>query len=72
MSLAKGEKLSITAKVKKHYRGVVSEMKRVHWPNRKEIIAYTSIVLVSVVIVGVVIWVFDSVVGFLMNFIISG
>jgi preprotein translocase subunit SecE len=72
MSLAKGEKLGIIVRIKKLYRGVISELKRVHWPNRKEIIAYTSIVLVSVVIVGLVIWLFDSVVGFLMGLLING
>ena len=70
MSVAKGEKLGFVVRVKKLYRGVVSELKKVHWPNRKEIATYTSIVLLSVVIVGIVIWIFDSIVGYLMSFLI--
>lgn len=71
MSVAKGEKLSLIAKIKRLYRGVVSEMKKVHWPNRKEIMSYTVIVLVSVVIVGAVIWIFDYGVSALMTLLIK-
>lgn len=71
MSLAKGEKLGLVVRIKKLYRGVVSELKKVHWPNRKEIATYTAVVLLSVVIVGIVIWLFDSIVGYLMGFLIK-
>lgn len=71
MSVAKGERRGIIDRMKSLYRGVVSELKKVHWPNRKEVTSYTIIVLVSVVLVGAVIWIFDSAVGYLMSFIIK-
>lgn len=71
MSVAKGESLGFVAKTKKLFRGVVSELKKVHWPNRKELIAYSTIVLLSVFIVGTAIWIVDSGVSLLMTLIIK-
>lgn len=71
MSVAKSEKVGIVDRIKKLYRGVTGELKKVHWPNRKELIAYTSIVLVSVFLVGTVIWIVDLGVSAVMNLIIK-
>jgi len=71
MNVAKAEKPGAVARIKRLYRGVVAEMKKVHWPNKREITSYTVIVLASVAIVGAVIWVFDSIVGYLMSFIVK-
>ena len=46
-----------------YIRGVMNELKKVHWPNRRETAIYTSVVVVSVVFVGVLIWVFDALLG---------
>lgn len=51
----------------RYFRGVWSELKKVHWPNRNEIITYTSVVLVSVVIVALMIWLVDSVFSFILS-----
>lgn len=48
---------------KSFMRGVSSEMKRVHWPTRQEVLTYTSVVLVSVVIVAAMIFVVDEALG---------
>ncbi|MFZ5634542.1 MAG: preprotein translocase subunit SecE [Bacillota bacterium] len=45
---------------KKYFRGVYGELKKVHWPTRREVLTYTLVVLVAVIIVGILIWVFDS------------
>lgn len=71
MSVAKSEKVSFVERAKKLYRGVTGELKKVHWPNRKELIAYTSIVLVSVFLVGTVIWIVDLGVSAVMSLIIK-
>lgn len=42
-----------------YFTGVLNELKKVHWPNRRETTIYTSVVLVAVGIVAVLIWVFD-------------
>lgn len=46
--------------MQKFFRGVLAELKKVHWPNRRETAVYTSVVLVSVIFVAVLIWIFDS------------
>lgn len=67
MSVAKTEKAGFMDRVKKLYRGVTSEIKKVHWPNRRELTAYTAVVLLSVFIVGFAIWIIDSGVSLIMG-----
>ncbi|RKO68042.1 preprotein translocase subunit SecE [Desulfofundulus salinus] len=57
--------------VSKYFRGVYSELKKVHWPNRREVVTYTGVVLVAVTIVGILIWIFDSLLSRLLQFIIK-
>lgn len=71
MSIAKNEKAGLAQRAKRLIRGMISELKKVHWPGRKELVAYTTVVLVSVFLVGTVIWIVDSGVGFVMNFLIK-
>ncbi|MDD2282665.1 MAG: preprotein translocase subunit SecE [Eubacteriales bacterium] len=40
-------------------KDVRRELKKVQWPNRRELTTYTAIVLLSVVVVGAIIWVVD-------------
>ncbi|HBI55833.1 MAG TPA: preprotein translocase subunit SecE [Firmicutes bacterium] len=40
-------------------KDVRRELKKVQWPNRHELTTYTAIVLLSVVVVGAIIWVVD-------------
>ncbi len=47
-------------KVSKHFKDVRSELRKVHWPNRKELYLYSSIVLGTVVIIGVFFWALDT------------
>ncbi|KAF1083701.1 preprotein translocase subunit SecE [Sporotomaculum syntrophicum] len=56
---------------KSFFRGVMNELKRVHWPTRKETMIYTAVVLVSVVFVAVLIWVFDIILGSAMGMLIK-
>jgi len=41
------------------FKDVRRELKKVQWPNRRELTTYTSIVVVTVVAVALVIWVVD-------------
>lgn len=59
MSVVKGEKTG--SKVQKQFRGVMSELKKVHWPTRKEITAYTLVVLIAVFLIGMGIFFVDSI-----------
>ncbi|NLK52591.1 MAG: preprotein translocase subunit SecE [Syntrophomonadaceae bacterium] len=48
-------------------RSVWAELKKVHWPNRKELITYTGVVLVAVALVAMLIWMVDSVLSLLLD-----
>ncbi|KYH33706.1 preprotein translocase subunit SecE [Neomoorella mulderi] len=60
-------KTSFKEQVTKFFRGSWAELKKVHWPSRKELVTYTSVVLVSVLIVAALLWLFDSVFSFLLG-----
>lgn len=47
-------------KLNKHFKDVKVEMKKVHWPTRKELLVFTVIVLVSIFFVGVFFWFLDT------------
>ena len=41
------------------FKDVRRELKKVQWPNRRELTTYTGIVVFSVVLVGAIIWAVD-------------
>jgi preprotein translocase subunit SecE len=43
-----------------YFRGVWSELKKVHWPDRKQLLTYTGVVLVAVAIMSIMLWIVDS------------
>jgi len=65
----KGNK-SFTERTGKFFRGVWAELKKVHWPNQKQLITYTYVVLVATLTVAALIWVADSILSFLLDFIL--
>ena len=50
---------------------VRAELKKVSWPNQKELVTYTGVVGLSVVIVCALIWICDTVFGKLFQFILG-
>lgn len=50
-------------RISKWFREMRSELKKVVWPSGKQLLNNTLIVLASVVIVGVVLYAFDSLAG---------
>ncbi|MCL6559821.1 MAG: preprotein translocase subunit SecE [Firmicutes bacterium] len=68
--VARKEKIDRIEQARKFFRGALNELKKVHWPNRKEVTIYTSVVLVAVVAVGALIWLFDSVLSSILRLII--
>lgn len=48
-----------------------TELKKVHWPSRKELTNYTWIVIFSVFIVSFIIYLIDSGLGFIIEKVIS-
>lgn len=57
--------------IKSYFISVWNELKKVHWPDRKALVAYTGVVLVAVAIVAALIWVFDSILGYLLELLIK-
>ncbi len=68
--VAKKEKINRLEEAKKYFKSVYSELKKVHWPTRREVLIYTGVVLVSVAIIGIIIWIFDSLLSWLLQFIL--
>ncbi|NLJ72793.1 MAG: preprotein translocase subunit SecE [Syntrophomonadaceae bacterium] len=56
---------------KEYFISVYNELKKVHWPDRTQLIAYTGVVLFAVVLVALIIWVFDKGLSFLLNAIFN-
>ncbi len=44
---------------KKYFKGVISEMKKVIWPTRKELVKYEIVVLTFCTLAAMGVWVFD-------------
>jgi preprotein translocase subunit SecE len=53
------EEKSFFARIPQFYRQVVSELRRVVWPTRKQVSTYTTVVMVFVTFMIAVISVFD-------------
>ena len=51
------------ARIATFYRQVVAELRKVIWPTRKELITYTSVVLVFVFVMVTIVGIFDFAFG---------
>ena len=49
-----------SSRIKRFLREVRAELKKVSWPDKKELSAYTGVVFISVLVVAAIIWVIDS------------
>jgi len=58
-------------KTGKFLREVRAELKKVTWPTRRELTTYTIVVLVSVALVGGIIWIADTILVKLLSLIIG-
>ncbi|MDR5660014.1 preprotein translocase subunit SecE [Serpentinicella sp. ANB-PHB4] len=47
----------------KYFRGVKSELKKVNWPNKKELTNHTTVVIITCIIATVAIWILDTIFG---------
>ena len=63
-------KVGFFAKAKRSSKASLNELKKVHWPTKKELITYTNVVLVTVVIIAALIWIVDSIVGAIFGLLI--
>ena len=54
-----------------YFRGVKAELKKVIWPNRKELMNYTGIVIFISALVAMIVYVLDLLIRGGLSFIIS-
>ena len=47
------------AKIRKYFRELRSELKKVVWPTPQQVLKNTAVVVICVIAVGVFIWLFD-------------
>lgn len=63
-------KKNLFARLKKFLKEVRNELRKVNWPNRKELTAYTGVVLVTVLIVATYIGIVDLLFSRIISFFI--
>jgi len=71
MAVAKGEKPSVIERIKRYFRGMYQEIKRVHWPGRRDLMIYSAAVIGVSLIMSALIYLLDSSVGALMGLFLS-
>lgn len=49
-----------TKRISNYFKSVKAELKKVSWPNRKELINYTIVVLVVCALISTVVWLLDT------------
>ena len=53
------------------FREMKSELKKVVWPSKSQMVNNTLVVIACVVVVGLFIWAFDAIAGLVVNGIIA-
>ncbi|RKD30934.1 preprotein translocase subunit SecE [Thermohalobacter berrensis] len=61
----------VLKKASSFIRGVKSELKKVNWPNKKQLVNHTTVVLVSCGLMALLIWIFDSIILQLLRLILG-
>ena len=60
-----------TSRIGRWFREMRSELKKVVWPSKSQMINNVLVVLACVVVIGLFIWVFDAIAGLVVNGIIT-
>jgi len=68
---ADAHKKSMGDRIKAFFRGVWSELKKVHWPDRKQLIVYTGVVVVFVLVMSLAIAALDAIFNELVKLVIG-
>lgn len=55
---------------KAYFKGVRSELRKVNWPNKQELINHTGIVILISIIVALIVWALDLIIHQVLSFII--
>jgi preprotein translocase subunit SecE len=57
--------------IRKFYRETKSEVKKVTWPSRAELIQHTEVVITSIILVGIIIALADFTFGKITEFVLG-
>lgn len=63
--------VSTKDKLSTYFRGVKAELKKVIWPNKKELTNYTGVVILISVLVAIVVYVLDLGIHGILSLIIK-
>ena len=61
------EGTNVFGRAKNHVRNVYNELRKVHWPNRRQLLGYSAVVFMAVVICAIVIWIYDIGISFVLE-----
>ena len=61
----------IIARIQEFFDDVVSELKKVTWPTREDLMASTKVTLFLLLIMAAIVFVYDRVFGFVIMLILS-
>lgn len=53
--------------IKRSFRNVIAELKKVNWPNRKDLTTYTIVVIATIIVVSLIIFLWDTVLTFIFK-----
>ena len=68
---SKGAKKTIIKRIALFFRDYKSEIKKIVWPNIKDVLKNTAIVLIMCLLVGIFIWLLDLGLGKLLELILG-
>ena len=58
-------------RLKTFFKGVWSELKKVHWPSKKQLATYTGVVLVAVLALSLAISLFDWIISSIVELLLG-
>ena len=65
------KKQNVFKRIGRWFREMKSELKKIVWTSKSQMINNTLVVLACVLVVGIFIWIFDAVAGLVVNGIIT-
>lgn len=67
----KNKKPGVGQRIGRFFRELKAELKKVSWPTRIETLKKTGIVIACCIVVGVIVWIFDSIANGLVNALLN-
>ncbi len=61
---------SLPGRISRYFREVRTELRKVVWPDRRQTVIYTGVVLISVVLVAMLIWVVDALLSQILSLLL--